>query len=241
MLSPRVRLFVVLATVFVTCLTVGDIIGGKLIETQLLGQSFIVTVGMIPFPVTFLLTDVLNEFYGKRAARFVTVVGFMMAVLAYAFIYIAVVIPIAPLTQAPDFTGVRSAAFDNVFAGSRRMILASMVAYITAQLVDIFVFHALKRVTANKLLWLRATGSTVVSQFIDTVVINSVAWVGILEADQIMRVVFSAYSLKILIAIGLTPLIYLAHSVVQRGFGIEPVLLDAQGEPMLAPEAAKAE
>lgn len=241
MLTPRVRLFVILAGVFVTCLLVGDIIGGKLIETQLFGRDFTVTVGMIPFPVTFLLTDVLNEFYGKRAARFVTLCGFGMAVLAYFLIFVAGALPIAALARAADWKGVTDESFNNVFLGSQRMILASLAAYIVAQFVDIGVFHLLKRATANKLLWLRATGSTAVSQLIDTVVINFVAWSGIMTGAAIFNVIVSAYTLKVLIAIGLTPLVYAAHTLVQRGLGIDPVVLDAAGEPvLLEPESVPA-
>lgn len=239
MTDARSRLFVILAGVFTTCLLVGDIIGGKLIELHLLGQAFTLTVGMIPFPVTFLLTDVLNEFYGRRAARFVTWLGLGMALLSYAFILIAGIIPIARLAQAPDFKGVTESAFQNVFLGSQRMILASLTAYVVAQLIDIGVFHLLKRATQNRFLWLRATGSTGVSQMIDTVVISLVAWTGILEVSDIINIVISAYLLKLLIALGLTPLVYLAHAVLERGLGLSPVVLDAQGEP--APEAVPVE
>lgn len=235
MLTPRIRLFVILAGVFVTCLLVGDIIGGKLIETQIFGRDFTLTVGMIPFPVTFLLTDVLNEFYGKRAARFVTLCGFGMAVLAYFFIFLAGAIPIASLAQSSDWKGVTEESFNNVFLGSQRMILASMVAYVVAQFVDIGVFHVLKRATQNKFLWLRATGSTAVSQLIDTVVITFVAWVGVLPETTMFNMIVSSYMLKILIALGLTPLVYAAHLIVQRGLGISPVVLDAAGEPILLP------
>ena len=88
-LDARTRLFIILAGIFSTCLIVGDIIGGKLVQTTMFGQLFTTTVGMIPFPVTFLLTDVLNEFYGKRAARFVTLLGFGLAVLSFVVIFIA--------------------------------------------------------------------------------------------------------------------------------------------------------
>lgn len=230
--DSRTRLFVILAGIFSTCLVVGDIIGGKLIHVVIGGQEFTLTVGMIPFPVTFLLTDVLNEFYGKRAARFVTLLGFGLAMLAYAFIFIAGAIPIAPMATAPDWKGVTEAAFQNVFLGSQRMIVASLTAYVVAQFVDIAVFHALKRATHSRFVWLRSTGSTVVSQLIDTVVINLVAWVGILSADQILNVVMSSYSLKVLIAVGLTPLIYLAHALVSRGLGIAPASVgDVGGAP----------
>src|SRR5688572_12273164 len=180
MLDARTRLFVILAGIFSTCLIVGDIIGGKLIQVTFLQQTFTLTVGMIPFPVTFLLTDVLNEFYGKRVARFVTLIGFGLAVLSYVFIFVAGAIPIAAMAQAPDWQGVTEGAFQNVFLGSQRMIVASLTAYMVAQFVDIGVFHALKRVTGSRFIWLRSTGSTVFSQLIDTVVINLVAWTGLL-------------------------------------------------------------
>lgn len=227
MTDPRTRLFMILAGIFSTCLIVGDIIGSKLIEPVLLGHPFVLTVGMIPFPITFLLTDVLNEFYGKRAARFVTLLAFGLAVLAYTFIFIAGSIPIAPLTTKPDWHGVTEQAFQTVFLGSQRILLSSMVAYVVAQFVDIFVFHALKRLTQNRLLWLRATGSTAVSQLIDTVVINFVAWSGLLGFDTIVNMVMSSYLVKILIAIGLTPAVYLAHALIERGLKIEPVKLTA--------------
>lgn len=236
-LDVRTRLFIVLAGIFSTSLVVGDIIGGKLIETQIFGTRFTLTVGMIPFPITFLLTDVLNEFYGKKLARFVTLLGFGLASLAYAFIFVAGAIPIAEMTRAPSWTGVTEATFNNVFLGSQRMILASMTAYIVAQFVDIGVFHALKRLTTNRFLWLRATGSTAVSQLIDTVTITFVAWWGVLGLSDILTMIRSSYTLKILIAVGLTPLVYLCHTLLQRGLGIEPLRIDAEGEPVSAPSS----
>jgi queuosine precursor transporter len=232
MLDARTRLFVILAGIFSTCLIVGDIIGGKLIQVTFLQQTFTLTVGMIPFPVTFLLTDVLNEFYGKRVARFVTLIGFGLAILSYVFIFIAGSIPIAAMAQAPDWKGVTEGAFQNVFLGSQRMIVASLTAYMVAQFVDIGVFHALKRLTGNRFIWLRSTGSTVFSQLIDTVVINLVAWTGILPLAQILNIVVSSYTLKIAIAVGLTPLVYLAHALVERGLGLEPVALAPPSAPV---------
>lgn len=238
-LDARARLFIILAGIFSTCLIVGDIIGGKLVQTRIFGQLFTTTVGMIPFPVTFLLTDVLNEFYGKRAARFVTLLGFGLAVLAYAIIFVAGAVPIADLARQPGWNGVTEEAFANVFLGSQRMILASLTAYVVSQFVDIGVFHALRKVTNSRFLWLRATGSTVVSQLIDTVTITFVAWTGTLTVPQMTNVILSAYTLKILIALGLTPLIYLAHSLIERGLGIMPVTLEGEAatqEPLPARE-----
>jgi queuosine precursor transporter len=234
-LDKRHKLFLVLAGIFTTCLVVGDIIGGKLIQWHMFGLEFTTTVGMVPFPVTFLLTDVLNEFYGQRAARFITVVGFGMAVLSFSFIFLSAAVPFAPFTHAPDWTGVNEASFNNVFLGSMRMIFASLCAYLVSQFVDIGVFHLLKRKTSGKLLWLRATGSTAVSQLIDTITINFVAWSGMMSVGKILNIIYSAYGLKLLIAVGLTPLIYLCHSLVERGLGIQPILV---GSP--APDDAVA-
>lgn len=222
-LDAKYKLFVVLAGVFTTCLVVGDIIGGKLIQTVLFGQTITLTVGMIPFPVTFLLTDLLNEFYGKRAARFVTWVGFAMALLAYSFIYIALQIPIAEMTRSASWDGVTASAFDNVFDGSKRMIVASLVAYLIAQFTDIGVFHLLRRLTRGRFLWLRATGSTLLSQAIDTLTISTVAWYGLMSMGDIANIMMSSYSLKFLIALGLTPVIYAGHALVQGWLGLQPV------------------
>lgn len=227
--EARTKLFLVLAAVFTTCLVVGDMIGGKLIELPMPGWTAVITVGMIPFPVTFLLTDLLNEFYGKRAARFVTYVGLGCALLTYAFIVIGGAIPIASFTHADDWQGVTEGAFASVFLGSRRMIAASLTAYVVGQLVDIGTFHGLKRMTGGRYLWLRATGSTLVSQAVDSVTINILAWSGILSRPAIINVVLSSYAVKVLIAIALTPLIYAGHAAIERWFGLVPAAPEPEG------------
>ena len=233
--DTRSKLFLVLAATFITCLLVGDIIGGKLIQTVLFGHTFTLTVGMIPFPVTFLLTDLLNEFYGKRSARLVTWLGFSMALIAYAFIFIASAIPIAGMTRAAGWTGVNEEAFTRVFMSSQRMIAASLTAYLIAQMVDISVFHTLKRLTAERWLWLRATGSTAISQLVDTVVINFVAWFGVLSSGEIVNIIVSSYVLKILIAVGLTPLIYAGHALIERVLELKPARASDQDAAGLGP------
>ena len=228
-IDRRTQLFVVLSAIFVSCLLVGDIIGGKLVETHAFGRAFVISVGMIPFPITFLLTDLLNEFYGKRAARFVTWVGFACAALTFLILQVSASLSWAPITRAPDWSGVNEPSFNNVFTGSQRILYASMAAYLIAQFTDIAIFNLLKRLTHNRLLWLRATGSTLVSQAVDTVVIQTLAWFGILPFGEIVALVFTSYVVKVVVAVGLTPLIYAGHEVVQRLLGIEPVQLDDQG------------
>jgi hypothetical protein len=238
LLDARTRLFLILAGIFSTCLVVGDIIGGKLIQSTLLGLPVTFTVGMIPFPVTFLLTDLLNEFYGKRAARFVTLVGFAMAVIAYLVIYIAASVPIAPMTHAPGWQGVTEQSFNNVFVGSMRMIIASLTAYLVAQFADIAIFHALKRATKQRFLWLRATGSTAASQLIDTITISFVAWWGLMDTGAILNIMASSYALKFAIAVGLTPCIYAIHAAVHRFLNLAPIVIGSEGEIMPTPSPA---
>jgi uncharacterized integral membrane protein (TIGR00697 family) len=227
-LDTRSKLLLSLAGLFVTSLVVGDLIGVKLFVVG--GTTF--SAGFIPFPITFLLTDLLNEFYGKKVARAVTWVGFSMAVFTLIILTIAVSLPPSPITEAADWTGVRQPDFEKVFGGSRRILVASMVAYLFAQFTDIWVFNRLKAVTHGRLLWLRATGSTVFSQLIDTVVIQTLAWQDALDVRVLVGLIVSSYLGKLVIAVGLTPLVYLGHGVVTRWLGIPPVALDAAGNPV---------
>jgi queuosine precursor transporter len=236
-LDKRIQLFLVLASVFVVALVVGDIVGGKLMEVRVFGMPFTISVGMIPFPITFVLTDILNEFYGERVARNVTWVGFAMAVFSFGVLTLAVALPWAPFTRSPGWAGMNERSFNNVFSGSQRILLASMAAYLVSQFSDIAVFHFLKRISRNKHLWLRATGSTVVSQLIDSVVVQAVAWYGMMPIRKIGAILVSSYAVKLVVAIGLTPLIYAGHVLVERLMGIEPVILDEHGEPVEHPPA----
>ena len=226
-LDARQTLFLYLVGTFVTTLLVGNLIGGKLVQADLGGMTdwAVISVGMIPFPLTFLLTDIVNEFYGKQVARKLTMLGFAMTVLAFVIIYGADAIPWAPFTQDPGWRGMNQGSFQNVFVSATRIQVASMIAYLIAQFVDIGVFFLIKRVTGNRYLWLRATGSTVLSQLVDTVVIQAIAWYGILPPGQILNLVVTSYIVKVAIAIALTPALYAGHRFVERAFGIRPVAI----------------
>jgi uncharacterized integral membrane protein (TIGR00697 family) len=233
-LDNRIRLFVVLAGVFCTALVVGDILSVKLFEVRLGPLVSVMSVGIFVFPVTFVLTDTLNEFYGKKAARFVTWAGLGMAIFAFAAIYMVLGVEWAPLTRAADYRGTVEGSFNNVFGGSQRILLASMVAYVIGQLIDITLFHVLKRRTHNRMLWLRATGSTLVSQLIDTLVFQAAAWAGVLPPQVIVTLILTSYAVKLLVAVGLTPIIYGVHALVERWLGLKPVVLNESGEPVMA-------
>jgi uncharacterized integral membrane protein (TIGR00697 family) len=221
------KLFVCLCCVFVSCLLLGDIIGGKTIPTPL-GP---ISVGIIPFPVTFLLTDVVNDFYGRRGARFLTLVGFGMAVLAWIILQLGTVLPVHESTY---FT---QAEFSKIFGGSAQLFVASMIAYLLGQYLDIQVFQFWKALTQSKHLWLRATGSTLLSQIIDTLVINVIFWAWTAAADPtsflgrmtqaerwtwIAAKIGREYGIKLVVAILLTPAVYGLHTFVVRVLKIHP-------------------
>lgn len=215
------KLFVVLVAAFVSCLLLGDVIGGKAIPTfdLKIGRFSLggpISVGILPFPVTFLLTDLVNDFYGRKAARFITWVGAGTAVFAWALLTLTAWLPAHPDTY---FT---QAEYARIFGGSAQLFVASIVAFILGQLLDIHVFQLWKALTRSKHLWLRATGSTVLSQLIDTATINGIfwRWTAKKEWSWILEKIGREYSLKVLVAVGLTPIVYLLHGAIVRGLGI---------------------
>jgi uncharacterized integral membrane protein (TIGR00697 family) len=226
-MGPADRLFVCLAAVFVSCLLLGDVIGGKTVGTPL-GP---ISVGIIPFPVTFLLTDVVNDFYGRRGARFLTLVGFAMALLAY------VVLQLSTWLAPHESTYFTQSEFAKIFGGSAQLFVASMIAYLVSQFLDISVFQFWKALTQSKHLWLRATGSTLLSQIVDTVTINLIFWLWTASADPnsflgkmssadryswIFAKIGREYGIKVVVAILLTPAVYAIHGFVVRVLMIEP-------------------
>jgi uncharacterized integral membrane protein (TIGR00697 family) len=208
------KLYVVLVAVFVSCLLLGDVTGGKTIATPL-GP---ISVGIIAFPVTFLLTDIVNDFYGRRGAHFLTMVGFGMAVLAYAVLRVSTVLTVDTSTY---FT---QAEFEKIFGGSSQLFVASILAYLIGQFLDIHVFQFWKALTESRHLWLRATGSTILSQAIDTVTINAIfwKWTAAKEWGWIFGKIGREYGIKLVVAIALTPVVYALHGAIVRGLKIEP-------------------
>jgi uncharacterized integral membrane protein (TIGR00697 family) len=221
-LDARLNLFITLVAIFMVCLVVGDLIGGKLTSFHLFGREWVFSVGQIAFPVTFILTDILNEFYGRAVVRRVTWLAFAMVALSFAIIYAAGALPWWPVATQPDWTGVTPQQFSQVFTQATHIQLASMAAFLIANLVDIWVFFLFKKLTGNKMLWLRATGSTAVSQLIDTFVISALVWGGKLSFSEYLTVVFSSYFVKLGVAILVTPVIYGVHELMEKRYGIHP-------------------
>ena len=221
-LDARLTLFITLVSTFMVCLVVGDLIGGKLTSFHLFGREWVFSVGQLAFPVTFILTDILNEFYGRKVVRRVTLLAVAMVGLSFLFIYAAGAMPWWHVATQADWPGVTPPAFHLVFTQATNIQLASMAAFLIATLVDIHVFFLFKRITRNRMLWLRATGSTAVSQLIDTFVISALVWGTKLSLNEYLVVVFTSYAIKVSIAILVTPIIYGLHNVIEKKYGIAP-------------------
>jgi uncharacterized integral membrane protein (TIGR00697 family) len=215
-MDKRLKLFTVLSSIFLTALILAEITGGKLIQIPLTASlAFTATMGVIPFPVTFIVTDIINEYFGRKGMRYVTVVGMVMVGFAMVLLQADMIVPAAP------FSPVSDEAFNSVFGISARIILGSLAAYLIGQLIDISVFHFIRLRTGGKKLWLRATGSTVVSQFFDSFIVLFIAFGGLLPVSRILSVGGTNYVYKFVIALAITPLLYLVHTLVDRYLGKE--------------------
>lgn len=238
-LSAPQKLYLWLAAISVTCLLISDVVGVKLFRIPLgfkvLGVDSIVhTCGMLAFPVTFVITDVANEFFGKKAARRIAILSFSMALLAFALINVSLAMP---SLDAPF--NVRPESFDAVFGSARIMYIASLSAYLVGTLADISIFGLLKKLTGGRLIWLRSTGSTVFSQMIDSLVVTYLAFslgrtlfpspdTAPMPLAEVFKTAATGYSLKFVIALSLTPVIYLCHGLIRRTFGLSPAPADHQ-------------
>lgn len=207
-----------LTAVFVAALVTGDFVGGKF--WVLFGHNL--SAGIIPFPLTFVLTDIVNEFYGTEGARRLTYVGLGSAAFVWAVITLALNLPTSPESPIPD------AVFRGAFGTSARLYVASLTAFLIGQLLDISIFLMLRRLTGHRLLWLRATGSTVLSQMIDSLSVSFVFLVGSRPVGFIIANAANNYVGKLIMAILLTPLIYLGHAVLRRHFHVTEVLVKDQ-------------
>jgi len=160
--------FLVLAGFFITNAIVAELIGGKLV--QFFGL-FTQSIGIILWPVIFLLTDLINEYYGKDGVRKLTYIT--VGLISFTFIVLSVALSI----PATSFSPVSDSVFNTIFGQSQWIIVGSIIAFLLSQLVDVYVFWMFKKATGDKHIWLRATGSTMVSQLIDTFVVQFIAFV----------------------------------------------------------------
>jgi uncharacterized integral membrane protein (TIGR00697 family) len=211
--SRRDIVYLALAGFFVTNAILGEVTGGKLFS---LGP-FTLSIGVIPWPVVFLSTDLINEYFGRDGVRKLTFMTIGLIIYAFVVLFLAMQVP------AVSFSPVTDAQFEAVFGQSLWIIVGSVTAFALSQVVDVGVFWLVRHKTGGRFLWMRATGSTVVSQFIDSVVIIGIAfWLpGKVKTSEFLTVAASNYSYKFLIAVGMTPFIYMAHSAIDRFLGRE--------------------
>jgi uncharacterized integral membrane protein (TIGR00697 family) len=211
--SRRDLVYLALAGFFVSNAILGEVTGGKLFT---LGP-FTLSIGVIPWPVVFLSTDLINEYFGREGVRRLTFMTIALIIYAFMVLFLAMQVP------AAAFSPVTDAEFEAVFGQSLWIIVGSVTAFALSQLVDVGIFWLVRHKTGGRFLWMRATGSTVVSQFIDSIVIIGIAfWLpGKIKTAEFLTVAASNYSYKFLIAVGMTPFIYMAHSAIDRFLGAE--------------------
>jgi uncharacterized integral membrane protein (TIGR00697 family) len=238
--QKRNRLFVILTGIFITNALLAELIGVKIFSMEstlglhpanlnILGfqMDFNLTAGAVIWPMVFITTDLVNEYFGKPGVKRISY--FTAGLIAYAFLVIFLTMHLAPAgfwleTNGQDRAGNAfdmDFAYNKIFGQGQRIIVASLIAFLIGQLVDVFVFQQLRKVTGSKYLWLRATGSTLVSQFVDSFVVLYIAFSGIFTNQQILAIGITNYIYKFGVAILLTPLIYLGHSLIDRYLGKE--------------------
>lgn len=206
--SRRDRVFLVLAGIFITHALLGELIGGKLFTAW----GWVMSIGVIPWPVVFVTTDLVNEYYGPAAVRRLTIMAVGLIVYAFALLLVCMQVTAAEISPVSD------AAFDMVFGQSMWIIVGSLFAFALSQMLDAMVFVVLRKRTGQRLLWLRAVGSTVFSQLIDTFVINGIAFglSGRLTTGQVVELSVTNYGYKFIIAIATMPVIYAGHGLMER-------------------------
>jgi len=235
-----VKLFIALAAFFCVNAVLAEFIGVKIFaledtigiapfEWNLFGQSgsLSFTAGTLLWPVVFLFTDVINEFFGRRGVRMISWIA--VALIVYGFVFAFAAIALAPAgwwVKAAQAQGVPDyqAAFAAVFGQGMWTIAGSVVAFLLGQLIDVAVFHRIRRATGEKHVWLRATGSTAVSQLVDSFVVLYIAFVlgpQHWSIPQFLAISTVNYGYKMLAAFALIPLIYLMRRMITRYLGNE--------------------
>lgn len=225
------RIYLYLGALFITSLVVSNLIFQKFFfwkpfgDVTLFGAPlFELSVGILPYPITFLITDSISEIYGKKKANQVVTAGIFASFFSMLIIWLANVAPAIPSSPIGDAT------FTKVFGLSPLGVLASMLAYLAAQYIDISIYHFWKALTKGKYLWLRNNFSTFTSQLVDTLtVVGLLCIFGVLPWDKFYGLVISGFLFKILIALIDTPFLYLIVYLLRRRFNLklgEEITLD---------------
>ncbi len=236
------RLFIILGGVFIANALLAEFIGVKIFSLEdtvglpranmnIFGGSFSfhLSAGVLLWPVVFIMTDIINEYYGRKGVRFLSYLAVVL--IAYAFMVVLGTIHLAPseyFKMGPDISSPNN-AYRGVFGQGLWIIVGSLVAFLVGQILDVIVFHRIKRATGEKNIWIRATGSTLISQLVDSFVVLFIAfYLGpLLEGDhtrkwtlqQLMVTGSGNYLYKFVVALLLTPVIYLLHAWIEKYLG----------------------
>jgi hypothetical protein len=246
------RLFIILGGFFIANALVAEFIGVKIFSVEktmgitpfsinLLGLnnlSFNMTAGVIQWPIVFIMTDVINEYFGRKGVRFLSFLT--VGLIAYSFFMVNYAIHLTPADFWPQShinpdlpineqealrqkVGDYNAAFGLVYGQSSWIIVGSITAFLLGQLIDVAVFHRIKKTTGNRWIWLRSTGSTLISQFFDSFIVLFIAfYIGAnWSIERIIALGLVAYIYKFIVAVLMTPVIYFVHYLIEKYLGKE--------------------
>lgn len=216
------KIYLFLGALFITSLVVSNLIFQKFFywypfDIEIFGAKlFEISVGILPYPITFLITDLISEIYGKKRANQIVIAGIFASIFSLLIVYTANHVP------ATNWSPVGDSLFTTVFGNTIIAVFASMMAYLLAQLVDIQIYHFWKRLTNGKMLWLRNNCSTFLSQFADTFsVLFLLCSFGEIGWDKFAGLLISGFIFKVLIAILDTPFLYLGVYLFRKRFKLK--------------------
>ncbi len=212
--TKKELVFIILAGIFITNALVAELIGGKLIY---LGP-FIMSVGILPWPIVFLATDLINEYYGRSGVKKLSLITASLIVYAFVILFFAMGVP-----AAEGISVVTDEQFNGVFGQSMWIIVGSVVAFLVSQFIDVSIFWLLRDKTGGKMIWLRSTGSTIISQLLDTFIVAAIGFLlpGKVDFATFINMALTGYMVKLIIAVVLTPAIYAGHAGLKKYFGDE--------------------
>ncbi len=216
------RIYLFLGALFITSLVVSNLIFQKFfywypVDISIFGSSlFEISVGILPYPITFLITDLISEIYGKKRANDIVIAGILASFFSMLIVYLANIVP------ATNWSPVNDSLFSKVFGSTAIAVFASMMAYLFAQFIDIQIYHYWKRLTQGKHLWLRNNFSTFLSQFVDTfTVLFLLCSFGNIEWNKFSGLLIAGFLFKVLIAMFDTPFLYLGVYWFRKRFNLK--------------------
>ena len=213
--KSELQLFIILTAMFIAALITCNLIANKFVEINLGFKTFIVSAGILPYPLTFLITDILSEVYGRKMTNRVVASGFFASIMVLLFLWLG---SIAPAIQTSP---INNETFNLVFSNALRVIAASMIAYLSAQFLDVRLFHFWKNLTKGKHLWLRNNASTIGSQLVDTTLVICVLFVGVWPTGQIIQAIIDGWLFKIMCAFIDTPIFYFLSGYLKKKFSLK--------------------